>query len=111
MSAWIAGALALPAFAALSLAMERHQEQVFSRTLAAKAKLGWRLAGIALLGLSLASCLASDWSGAVAATAWFGVLTVGAILTGWLLSYAPRHLPGLAAVSLALGALACVLRA
>lgn len=110
MSAWIAGALALPAFTALSLAMERHQDQVFGRTLATKASVAWRLAGIALLSLSLAACLASGWSGAVAATAWFGVLTVGAILTGWILAYVPRHLLRMAGASLAVAALALVVR-
>lgn len=110
MSAWIAAALALPAFTALSLAMERHQEQVFGRTLPAHASVGWRLAGIALLSLSLAACLASGWSGAVAATAWLGVLTMGAILTGWLLTYIPRQLLRLAAASLGAAALAFLFR-
>ena len=106
MSAWIAGALALPAFTALSLAMERHQDQVLGRTLPMNATLTWRLAGTALLGLSLASCLASGWSAAVATAAWFGVLSASAMLTGALLTYVPRHLPRLAGASLAVGALA-----
>ena len=106
MSAWIAGALALPAFCALSLAMERHQDQVFGRALEIKTSIIWRLAGLALLGLSLASCLASGWGAAVATAAWFGVLSASAILTGALLTYVPRHLLRLAGASLAVGALA-----
>ncbi|MET1114205.1 MAG: DUF3325 domain-containing protein [Comamonas sp.] len=100
MSAWIAGALALPAFTALSLAMERHQKQVFGHALALKATIGWRLAGLALLCLSLATCVASGWSAAVAATAWLGVLTVGALVTGWILAYVPRHVLRIAGASL-----------
>lgn len=110
MNAWIAMALALPAFTALSLAMERHQEQVLGRTLAVGANVAWRLVGIALLVLSLARCVASGWSGAVAATAWIGVLTFGALLTGWMLTYAPRQLPRVAGLSLGLAALAWFFR-
>ncbi|WP_054074506.1 MULTISPECIES: DUF3325 domain-containing protein [Comamonas] len=110
MSAWIAAALALPAFTALSLAMERHQEQVFGRALAIDASVAWRLIGIALLALSLASCATSGWSGAVAVTAWMGVLTFGALLTGWTLTYLPRQLLRIAAISLGAAALAFVFR-
>ncbi|MCD2511881.1 DUF3325 domain-containing protein [Comamonas endophytica] len=110
MSAWIAGALALPAFTALSLAMERHQEQVFGRALVLRASVIWRLAGIALLSLSLACCLAAGWSGAVAVTAWLGMLSFAALLTGWMLSYMPRHLLRAACAALALAALAFISR-
>lgn len=110
MSAWIPVALALPAFTALSLAMERHQEQVFGRALAVDASVAWRLIGIALLALALASCVLSGWSGAVAVTAWIGVLTFGALMTGWLLTYAPRHLLRIAGASLGAAALVLVLR-
>lgn len=105
MSAWIAGALALPAFIALSLAMDRHQDQVFGRALPVNTTVAWHLTGVALLGLSLASCLASGWSGAVAVTAWVGLLTLAAMVTGWTLAYAPRHLLRLAGASLAAAAL------
>lgn len=110
MSAWIAVALALPAFTALSLAMERHQEQIFGRALAMDASVAWRLIGIALLALSLASCATAGWSGAVAVTAWIGVLTFGALLTGWMLTYVPRHLMRIAGVSLGVAALAFLWR-
>lgn len=111
MSAWIPVALALPAFTALSLAMERHQEQVFGRALAVDASVAWRLIGIALLALTLASCVASGWSNAVAVTAWIGVMTFGAMGTGWLLTYAPRQLLRAAGASLGAAALAFLLRA
>lgn len=110
MSAWIPVALALPAFTSLSLAMERHQEQVFGRALAVEASVAWRLIGIALLALSLASSMVSGWSGAVAFTAWIGVMTFGALITGWLLTYAPRHLLRVAGVSLGAAALAFMVR-
>lgn len=111
MSAWIPVALALPAFTSLSLAMERHQEQVFGRALAERASVAWRMSGIALLALSLASCVLSGWSGAVAVTAFIGVLTFAALATGWLLTYAPRQLLRIAGASLGGAALAFAARA
>jgi hypothetical protein len=110
MNAWIAGALALPAFTALSLAMERHQEQVFGRTLARRASRSWRVAGVALLALSLACCAAADWSGAVAVTAWLGLLSFAALLTGWMLAYLPRQLLRLAGAALGMAALIAISR-
>jgi len=110
MNAWIAGALALPAFAALSLAMERHQEQVFGRTLARRASRSWRAGGVALLALSLACCAAAGWSGAVAVTAWMGLLTFGALLTGWMLAYLPRQLLRVAGAALGVATLAAISR-
>lgn len=110
MSAWTGVALALPAFTALSLAMERHQEQVFSRALRMDASVAWRFIGIALLALSLASCAAAGWSGAVAFIAWAGMLTFGALLTGWMLAYMPQQLLRVAGASLGAAALSFLLR-
>ncbi|WP_419195642.1 DUF3325 family protein [Bordetella petrii] len=39
---WISLALAFPAFAALALAMPRHQEEILGRELDARARHGWR---------------------------------------------------------------------
>ncbi|WP_028604026.1 DUF3325 domain-containing protein [Ottowia thiooxydans] len=85
----IALSLCLAAFTALSLAMERHQEQVFGRTLTRSATMGWRSLGWALLLLSLIPCLALG-SASLAITVWLGVLTFGALSLGLLLTYAPR---------------------
>ncbi|MFT3721491.1 DUF3325 domain-containing protein [Pseudorhodoferax sp.] len=107
MTAWIAWAFGLPGFAALSLAMERHQLQVFDRPLGRGAAWAARLAGIALLLVALAWC-ATAWHGAVAAVAWLGVLSFAALPVGLLLTYRPRRLPLLAAVVLAAGVLAAL---
>lgn len=108
MNAWIALAFGLAGFAALSLAMERHQAQVFGRPLARAGTLRWRLAGIALLGLSLAACL-MHWRTSVALAAWLGVLTPAGLAVAWLLTYRPRRLPPVAWLALALGAVGLVL--
>ncbi len=46
--------LCVEGFGALALAMERHQHEVFGRTLAAPATRAWRGAGWLLLGAALA---------------------------------------------------------
>ena len=103
MSAWIAFGLGLPAFAALSFAMERHQEQAFGRPLAPRAGHAWRIAGVLLLGLSLAVCVA-QWQWSVGIAAWLGVLSLAAVSVGLTLTYGPRRLVPLGAVALAAGA-------
>ncbi|WP_159915431.1 DUF3325 domain-containing protein [Pantoea sp. 18069] len=107
-TAWTAWALAFPAFAALSLAMERHQDQVFGRALASRPTWAWRLAGIALLVLSLVVCAASAWSWSVAISAWLGLLTLAALLTGLVLTYTPSKLLPLGCASMGVGVLALV---
>ncbi len=108
MNTWIALALGLLGFSALSLAMERHQEQVCGRALHRRAALAWRMAGALLLALSLGVCAAAwDWSVAIAA--WLGLLTFAALAVGLTLAYAPRWLPPLGGMTLTASAVAWML--
>lgn len=101
-------ALAFAAFACLALAMDRHHEQATGHeAITSRLKCGLRL-GAALLALAaLAACLQA-WGVVVAALAWLGILSCGAILTTLTLSYAPRRLRALASLAALLGlGLAC----
>lgn len=102
MNAWIALLWSVPAFAALSLAMERHHEQLGGAGLTARRTWAWRGTAVGLLWASLQVCL-HGWGTSVALAAWLGVLTFAALFTGLLLTYAPRQLRAVAAVSAALG--------
>lgn len=109
MTAWIAWALALPAFAALSCAMERHQDQVVGRELPPRICAALRVAGVLLLIASLALCVTA-WSASVATVAWLGVLTFAALGVGLTLTYAPRRLPWVSGVALTAAAAAWLAR-
>lgn len=102
MNTWIALLLALPAFAALSQAMERHHEQVHGVVPSVQAMWLWRAAGMLLLILSLAVCL-HTWGTSVAIAAWLGVLTLAALPVALMLTYAPQRLRLLSYLSLAVG--------
>lgn len=102
MTTWIALLWSVPAFAALSLAMERHHEQVTGADLTVRSMWVWRAAGVALLLVSLGVC-GHAWGASVAVAAWLGVLTLAALFTGVVLTYAPRQLRGVAAVCAVLG--------
>lgn len=110
MTAWMAWAISLPGFAALSLAMERHQQQVLGRALGPRATLALRAVGLVLLALALAVC-GLQWRWPVATVAWLGVLSFAAVAVGLMLSYRPRGLPPLALGCAAIGATAWLLRA
>lgn len=99
MNAWMAGLLAVPAFAALSQAMERHHSQP-GAALPASAAWGWRALGTALLLAALWVCL-QRWGTSVAVAAWLGVLTPAALAVALVLTYAPRQVRVLAACSAA----------
>jgi len=88
-AAWMALAVAYAGFAALGLAMDRHQPQLIGRTLAPRANRLCQLAGGLLLATSLALCMAT-WSTSVAIVGWLGLLTVAALALGVLLAFAPR---------------------
>ncbi|MBN9324326.1 MAG: DUF3325 family protein, partial [Delftia acidovorans] len=62
----------------------------------------WRLAGYALLALSLAPCLLR-WNASVALAAWLGLLTFAALALGLLLTYAPKFARRVAIVAAAAG--------
>jgi len=102
-AAWTAWAIGVPGFAALSMAMERHREQVFGRRLTSASAWPWRTAGCMLLFLSLFAC-ARAWSPSVAITAWLGALSFAAVSVGLLLAYRARWLLPLSAMLLALAA-------
>ncbi len=86
--------LAFGGFAALSLAMERHYEDAFDRTLSRPQQRALRGLGSAALGLSLWVCaLADGWS--YGSIQWIGLLTAAGLLLIWILTYAPRLAWGL----------------
>jgi len=83
--------LAFCGFAALSLSMERHYEQVFDHA-PIKVRMVILRAGGWLL-LALAALPALDHAGtSVGLAVWAGELTVAAVVVMLVLSYAPRGL-------------------
>ena len=77
--------LSLAGFAALSLAMDRHQAQVLGRTLTHASNHGLQVAGTALLLSALAACMVGQ-TRSVAAIVWLGLLTFAALSVAALLS-------------------------
>ena len=101
--ALVALLLSFSAFATLSVAMERHQEEVLGRTLARTANHGLRAAGTALLTLALAACMVGQ-TRSVAAVVWLGLLTFAALPVAALLSYSPRILLPASGIALLIAA-------
>ena len=101
-------------FTALSLAMERHWEQLHGRgaPLPARARRGLRHAGAVGLLASLAACIALRGAGQ-GWVAWAGVLTLAGITLVLVLTYASRGVArlGWGAAALALLSLAGALAA
>jgi len=101
-------------FTALSLAMERHWEQLHGRgaALPARARRGLRHAGAVGLLASLAACIALRGAGQ-GWVAWAGVLTLAGITLVLVLTYASRGVArlGWGAAALALLSLAGALAA
>lgn len=97
-------AAATAGFTALSLAMERHWEQLYGRgaALPARARRGLRHAGAVGLLASLAACIALRGA-AQGWVAWAGVLTLAGITLVLVLGYAAR---GVARLGWCSGALA-----
>ena len=88
--------LAYAGFAALSLAMERHYEDVFRRRLPAAHRRMLRFLGWAGLAASLWVCAAVyGWSYGVAE--WIGMLAIAGLLLIWVLTYRPAVAMGLGA--------------
>lgn len=93
---------------ALSLAMDRHHEQLTGRPAASRAGvIAWRSLGSALLAAALWPCIAA-WSSGVGLVAWCAWLTAGALLVACTLPYTPRITAGSAFAS-GLAALALLL--
>jgi len=85
--------LAFAGFAALSLAMDRHGEQVLGRRgLPAWQRRGLRVAGSALLGGSLTAVVGQHGWG-MGLIVWTGLLTAAAMALAMLLCYRPRAVP------------------
>ena len=99
-------AASLAGFCALSLAMDRHSEDVFGRGSTPGPWRRWlQLGGTALLCLSLGASLHAAGS-AIGWVLWLGALTAAALTTVGLLSAVPGrfHWIASAAAVLALGA-------
>jgi Protein of unknown function (DUF3325) len=82
--------LCLAGMGALSLAMDRHHEQIHPRSaLTRQRRRALRIAGLLLLASSLACCVAG-WGAGVGVVTWFGGLSTGALSIAVLLTYRPR---------------------
>lgn len=91
----LAFALTFSGFTALSLAMNRHARDVLRRELPARQRTVLRVAGFAVLGLSLwLAATATGWS--LGLVEWVGMLSVSAVALVLSLTYAPRLAPLLA---------------
>ena len=77
--------LSILGMACLALAMRRHHRQVLRRDPSPAARIGFRLAGASALALCLVAC-AEAWDWPIGSVAWFGVLTVGALVVVGVLS-------------------------
>lgn len=80
-------ALCLTSFSALALSMARHHRDVFGGTMMSSRRTILRIAGWALLALSLWPCLIV-WGASIGIVAWFGVSTVAALAVAMCLTYA-----------------------
>lgn len=78
--------LCLAGFTLLSLAMPRYRRLFGLRHLSSRAERIWRLSGFALLLLSLLLVLQRQQL-AEDLVAWFGILTMAALLVAMLLAY------------------------
>ena len=88
--------LAYAGFAALSLAMDRHYEDVFSRALTAAHRRPLRAVGWVGLAASFWACAtAYGWSYGL--VEWIGMLAIAGLLLIWVLTYRPAVAMGLGA--------------
>lgn len=99
----VALALSYAGMAGLSLAMDRHWEQVtgHSEVPVARRRVLRPASGV-LLALALLACTGA-WGATVGFVAWCGLLTAGGLLVAWLMAYRPRHAVVSAGVALVLG--------
>ena len=102
--------LAYGAFTALSLAMDRHQRDVFGRRLPPGRTRALRILGWAALPASLAPCIqAQGWG--IGTVLWCGLLSLAAGLLVLLIPYAPRAVPAVGALLPGLALATLVLQA
>lgn len=92
--------MSMAGMASLSMAMERHHEQIWGRTSLAARRV-WLLRGAGWLLLIAAAVMAMRLQGAsMGLTLWAMEISLAAVCVGLLLSYAPRVLPWLAGAAL-----------
>ncbi|AEE66537.1 DUF3325 domain-containing protein [Bordetella pertussis] len=81
--------LAYAGFAALSLGMDRHYEDVFDRALPRRRRLALR--SLEWLGLALSLwASAGAWGWNYGTVEWIGILSLAGLLLIWLLTFWPR---------------------
>ncbi|AHV91240.1 DUF3325 domain-containing protein [Bordetella holmesii] len=81
--------LAYARFTALSMAMDRHFEDAFDRTLPAGLRRALRAGGSLALALSLWLCARlHGWS--YGSVLWIGMLSISGLLLIWVMTYRPR---------------------
>ncbi|WMJ68551.1 DUF3325 domain-containing protein [Stenotrophomonas sp. 24(2023)] len=97
------------AFTALSLAMEKHQQDLHGKAAASpRRRTAWRVLGWLLLALTFALCVV-DHGWAMGPVLWLGTLTVAGIgLAFGLYPYRPAWIAPLAIVLPVLGAVAAL---
>ena len=83
----IAFMLCLAGFAGLSLSMKKHARDLFGPTSTIRRRTICRIAGWALLALSVFFCV-SLWGVSIGCVAWFGFATVAALAVAMGLTYA-----------------------
>lgn len=102
--------LLFAAMTGLSLAMDRHYEQLTQqRDVPSRRSRQLRAGGTVLLLLSLAVCIQS-WGGPIGLTLWCGFLTLTALAVACLLAYVPKLALALTLAAMPLGLLGLSLR-
>jgi hypothetical protein len=101
--------LSFTAFAALSLAMEKHQLELHGKAAAARARPRmWRWLGWVLLAVAFGICVA-DHGWAAGPVLWLGAMTIsGLVIAFGLYPWRPRWLIPLACALPVLGLIAAV---
>jgi len=82
-------ALMFIAFVALASTMAKHQDSLGSKLFSARQLQCWQISGWSLLALSLWPCLLR-WNTSIALAAWFGLLTLAALVLGLMFTYTPK---------------------
>lgn len=78
--------LTVAGFAALALSMLKHHRDLIGGALSARRRLGYRIAGWALLSTSLVLVLISEGA-SIGIALWFGLATMAALIVALLLTY------------------------
>ncbi|MEG0191902.1 MAG: DUF3325 domain-containing protein [Stenotrophomonas sp.] len=89
--------LSFAAFTALSLAMEKHQQELHGKAAASPVRrMQWRVLGWVLLTVAFALCVL-DYGWAIGPVLWLGALTLGGIVLAFALyPYRPKWIAPLA---------------